>query len=515
MMIQQGDWSRREVLGLGVAAGVTMGVGGAAWGDSAAQASMPTGVVAGRKPKNIIFMVSDGMSMGVPSLAEPFGHLVRGRGTHWMALSADARVSRGYFDMASLSSLVTDSAAASSSWGSGSRVFNHCINVLPDKTELTPIGALAKSAGRRVGLVTTTTITHATPAGFAACVYNRGDQHIIAEQYLGKVDVLLGGGVEYFAADHRADGKDLFNEYERAGYAVRKTRDELMHTSRVPERLLGVFHRGHLPYTIDQNNDETLKRDVPTLAEMTRIALDSLAPSSKGFLLQVEGGRVDHAAHANDAAAIVWDQLAFDDAVGVALEFMRGNPETLLVVTTDHGNANPGLNGMGPNYSTSNECFERLAEAKASVGVIRHELRKLRGEDEDAVTADEATDVIRSLAGITLEKGDAQTIANTFSGTWPNELNHQHRNFVGLMGQILGNHNGVGWTGVSHTADWVPTLAIGPGQEHFGTLRRNTDAFVSLTGLMDITHVNPKMSPEKARQYAAAAREEDYFAHCA
>ena len=137
------------------------------------------------RPRNIIYMVSDGMSMGVPALADAFSRMARGVGTTWWALAERDDVTRGWFDMRSLDGLVTDSAAASSSWGSGSRVCNGSINVLPDGTRLTPLAAVARAARRRVGLVTTTTVTHATPAGFSACAVERNGEESIAEQYLG------------------------------------------------------------------------------------------------------------------------------------------------------------------------------------------------------------------------------------------------------------------------------------------------------------------------------------------
>ena len=115
-------------------------------------------------------MVADGMSPGVPALADAFSHVIRAKGTHWRDLAA-ADVTRGYFDMASLNSLVTDSAAASTAWGSGSRIFNWALNTLPDGRELKPIAVLAER-GKRVGLVTTR-VSHATPAGFAACTQSR------------------------------------------------------------------------------------------------------------------------------------------------------------------------------------------------------------------------------------------------------------------------------------------------------------------------------------------------------
>src|SRR5699024_2642985 len=97
------------------------------------------------------------------------------------------------------------------------------------------------------------------------------------------------------------------------------------------------------PYTIDQKSDKELQNTVPTLAEMTSVAINKMKDNSQGFVLQVEGGKVDWAAHANDAPGLIYDQIAFDEALKVALDFAIEDKNTLIIVTTDHGNANPGL----------------------------------------------------------------------------------------------------------------------------------------------------------------------------
>jgi alkaline phosphatase len=204
-------YTRREILHLGLA-----GAAGLALTKLTPAQSSPRR--AGRV-KNIIFMVSDGMSAGVPSLADEFGKLVRGKGSFWYQLLQSPDATLGFFDMAALNSLVTDSASASSAWGSGSRIFNGQINVLPDGTRLTPIAPIVKQAGKKVGLVTTTRITHATPAGFAAVQPRRDDEDEIAPQYLNVVDVLMGGGLRHYAPDRRKDGTDLIKTYQDAGYA--------------------------------------------------------------------------------------------------------------------------------------------------------------------------------------------------------------------------------------------------------------------------------------------------------
>jgi alkaline phosphatase len=490
-------YTRREILRLGFAGAAGLALTKLA---PAQQRRSNDGRV-----KNIIFMVSDGMSAGVPSLADEFGKLVRGKGAFWHQLLQSPEATLGFFDMAALNSLVTDSASASSSWGSGSRIFNGQINVLPDGTRLTPIAQIVKQAGRKVGLVTTTRITHATPAGFAAVQPKRDDEDDIAPQYLNVVDVLMGGGLRHFAPNRRRDGKDLIKTYQDAGYAYWNTRDQVISNAR-PEKVLGLFYDSHVPYTVDHLNSDTLRRTVPTLAEMTRKALEILGNAPNGFLLQVEGGRVDHAAHANDAAGIMWDQLAFDDAIEVVYEFASKRDDTLVIITSDHGNSNPGLNGMGGEYEASNKAMALLQHAKCSFEELPNKLRS-------ANSADDMRNILKEQLGIEINGEEANALAGALKGTLPPIWNRQHRSLQGLLGQILSNYNGYGWVGTSHTADYTWITALGTGREEFHGLIRNTDAFYKMLKLFGLSHKNPSMTPEEARKYISRApriRTEDW-----
>ena len=179
---------------------------------------------------------------------------MRGKGLLWRALIGRPGAAQGLMDMASVNSVTTDSSAASSSWGSGARVFNGWVNVLPDGTELTPIAAIARDRGRRVGLVTTTTVTHATPAGFAAVQGSRSNEDDIAVQYLGRVDVILGAGRQFFDASLRKDKNDLIARYTRAGFSYVSSRKELMSlqpvlsAGKTPAKVLGPFSTGMIPF---------------------------------------------------------------------------------------------------------------------------------------------------------------------------------------------------------------------------------------------------------------------------
>ncbi|MCB0443265.1 MAG: alkaline phosphatase, partial [Flavobacterium sp.] len=268
-----------------------------------------------KKAKNIIMLVSDGMSSGTLNMADIYLQQKNGKGSNWLNLYRENIVSRALMDMASASSIVTDSAAASSSWGSGFRVKNGALNIGVNGEEYLPIWQKFKKAGKMAGCVTTVPITHATPAGFCVNSKSRNSQADIAESYLTQnFDVLMGGGQQYFSPNSRTDKKDLYTAFQSKGYQVVKTRAEMFATSNT-KPILGVFAEDGLPYSIDCKNIKDLVNTIPTLAEMTQKAIDSMKNHKNGFVLQVEGGKVDWAAHANDIAGLLYDQVAFDEAV--------------------------------------------------------------------------------------------------------------------------------------------------------------------------------------------------------
>ena len=440
-----------------------------------------------KEAKNIIWMVADGMSPSVLPMAEQFSLRARGKGTVWQALVDRPDIVRGSMDMASLDSIVTDSSSASSSWGSGARIFNAWVNMLPDGTKLTPIADVARDRKRLVGLVTTATVTHATPAGFAAVSRRRDDEALIGEQYLDRIDVVLGGGRKFFDA-RRPDKTDWRPKFQGKGYEVVESRDALLAAK--GSRLLGLFSDSHVPYTLDRNNNEKLRKSVPTLAEMTKAALERLSKNRSGFLLQVEGARVDHAAHANDAAGLLWDQLAFDDAIEVVLEFAEKDPHTLVVITSDHGNSNPGLRGMGKEYADTNKSFERLLKVTTSFSEIASRMGTKSEYSMHAnpevvpkpmPPAERVTEALRAHFGIAPSKDEVDMIRRAVGGQKLLMLNRDLDKLDGVLGAVVGNHTGVCWMATSHTSDYVLVTALGAGAKQFEGFIRNTEVFPALT----------------------------------
>ena len=440
-------------------------------------ASAGTSTTPASKVRGVVFMVSDGMSPGVLTLAEAYSKLTRHRGTQWWSILNDHRAARGLMDTASANSMVTDSAAASTAWGGGQRVNNGSINVSTDGKEITPIAAILKKKGARIGLVSTATITHATPAGFASSAPKRNEEDDIAPQYLDRVDVLLGGGSGHFSAKDRLDSRDLAGDFAKAGYGIVNNRDSLLAARE--EKLLGTFTRGHLPFTIDRDQNPAMAAAVPTLTEMAQAALTRFLTGTKPFLLQIEGARIDHAAHLNDIGALLADQLAFDDAIAAVLALIGTRDDILLVVTSDHGNSNPGLNGMGNGYGESTQRFATISNMKAS-----HERLFAEWINSKGGTTDQLTQLIKQHLDFTLKPEQATALIEIFEKHPVIEWNEQLSKPEGLLGQFAGNHTGIGWTGTTHTSDPTLISALGPQSDLFTGMVKNSDVFGHLMELL-------------------------------
>jgi alkaline phosphatase len=456
----------------------TAGLGGAAAILSGNQASAQAPASPAKKVRGVVFMVSDGMSPGVLTLAQSYSKLTRKRGTRWWDLINDPSAARGLMDTASANSMVTDSAAASSAWGGGQRVNNGAINVSPDGKAITPIAAiLKKQSSARIGLVTTATVTHATPAGFAASAPQRSDENAIATQYLERVDVILGGGSGYFDPKPRPDRRDLTADFTKADYQIVHTRDDLLAAR--GEKLLGTFTRGHLPFSIDRDQNPKLAARVPTLTEMAAAALSRFLQGGQPFLLQVEGARIDHAAHLNDIGALLGEQLAFDDALAAVLAMTAGRNDILVVVTSDHGNSNPGLCGMGGGYSESSRRFERITRFTASHERIFAEWGGLKQGGGGQLNS-----LIERHLQLTLKADETESLLAILNKRDVVEWNHQLEKPEGLLGQIAGNHTGIGWTGTTHTSDSTLVSATGPQAARFSGMVRNSDVFGHLVEML-------------------------------
>lgn len=418
-----------------------------------------------KKAKNIIVIVSDGMSTGTLNMADLYLSRKTGTGSNWLQLYKESKISRALMDMSSANSIVTDSAAASSSWGGGFRINNGALNVAPTGENHLPIWQKFKKAGKMAGCVTTVPITHATPAGFCVNSKSRSDQEGIAEKYLSLgFDVMMGGGNDYFSSEKRKDKRNMYSAFETAGYQVVKTRKEML-TANTNKPILGVFANGGLPYTVDRNNSKELTENTPTLAEMTQKAIDRMKDNPEGFVLQVEAGKVDWAAHGNDIAGLIYDQTAHDEAIKVAIDFAEKDNDTLVIITTDHGNSNPGLISGSKvndqfdsiqNYKHSNEWILNGFGKETSISQIKERVEYANNLE---ITNDEAQLILSYYTNIKSEDG---------------LYNARHLPFK-VLAEIQKQHNSVGWISMSHSSDYVELAMYGPGSELLTPFIKNTE----------------------------------------
>lgn len=426
----------------------------------------PRRVRAGAAParaRNVIFMVSDGMSAGAFTLADTVRLRENGRRAHWTQLLGRTGARRSLTSTHSANSLVTDSAAAGSAWATGLKHPSGSLNVIGGATP-EPILITAQKAGRSIGVVTTTRVTHATPASFLVNVADRGQHEPIARQMIERrADVILGGGAAHFPAALLAEAPDA---------VVVRSSAELRAVGARSGRLIGLFNDDHLSYVLDRDAEE------PSLPAMARVALDRLDRNPDGFVLQIEAGRVDHAAHNNDAAALIADQLEFDDAVGDVLRWIGDRDDTLLIVTTDHGNANPGLTASG---AAAERGLDAVRAARRSFDWIAREASlpaDLMAGRGDAGLAGDLVDrtvsAVRDASGVDLPADERDLLASFLRGARVSPFRGLH-SFSGVLGGILANHYGIGFMSGGHTSDHVETTAIGPGSESLAPVTDNTD----------------------------------------
>ena len=340
----------------------------------------------GQKAKNIIFMVPDGQGLSNVTAARIFKNGINGE-----PLFQETLENIGYQRTHSANSTVTDSAAAASAWAIGEKVNNGEISCHGEIDPTCSTGEsapktileLAEAKGKATGLVATSQISHATPAAFGAHAPSRYCGAEIARQYLAEtnVDVVFGGGVyktktdpkygcsnfaeSYAAAESPVGAKPYILELAaEKGYAYVADLDEMNGAAASgAAKVLGMFEQngegnGKTPemFWVD---DSDYPAGEPTLAEMTIAALDILEENQKGLFLVVEGSQIDWEDHANNLSGQLAESLAFDDAVGAALDWVDAKENrknnTLVIVVADHDTGGFAINGLYGELSEAGE----------------------------------------------------------------------------------------------------------------------------------------------------------------
>ena len=309
-------------------------------------------------PKYIILFIGDGLSTPQRMIAEEFA-VKTGHGQ----LTINHLPNHATTRTVSANSLVTDSAASGTAIACGEKTNNGRIGLGPEMEPLVSVAEIARDLGRKVGIVTTVTMNHATPASFYGHRANRSQAYELGlDMITSKFDFFAGGGVSKRNDKANKSYKgDIYQLAEEAGYTVIDG-DQAKIRALTPgdgKKVMAFGAAEALPYAIDMPADDL------TLADYTKKALEMLE-NPAGFFLMVEGGSIDWAGHANEAATNLREVLAFDRAVRVGIEFAKKHPdETLIVVTGDHETGGMSMGFAGTGYAL---YVERLANQKCSTG---------------------------------------------------------------------------------------------------------------------------------------------------
>jgi alkaline phosphatase len=277
-----------------------------------------------KKPKNVIMMIGDGMGV-----SQIFAGLTANQGH----LFLDNFKCIGFSKTQSSNNYITDSAAGGTALSTGQKTYNGAIGVNSDTVAIKTILEMAEDKGMATGLVSTSAITHATPASYIAHQGSRGSYEDIAADFLKTdIDVFIGGGYNHFAL--RADKRDLTKELQDKGYQVLRQMNDIYNVK--SGKLAGL--------TAPEHNSPAGQR-LMSLPKSTETALNILDQNKKGFFIMVEGSQIDWGGHENHTIYLVNEMLDFDQAIGKALEFAANDGETLIVVTADHETGGLALTG--------------------------------------------------------------------------------------------------------------------------------------------------------------------------
>jgi alkaline phosphatase len=266
--------------------------------------------------KNVILMIGDGM--GLPDV-----YAAMTVSDHKLNIERCNIV--GMQKTFSLDNYITDSAAAGTALATGTKTNNGVIGMDSQGTRVKSILEIAEEHGLATGLVSTSSITHATPAAFIAHQSNRGSYEDIAADFLKTgIDVFIGGGIDHFTK--RKDKLNLFDSLKFRGYEVDTSLSTVLKSTSL--KLAGLTAAVHNPYRLKGRGN--------MLPNVSGKAIEILNKNPKGFFLMIEGSEIDWAAHANFADTLVDETLDFDEAVGKALDFAKNDGHTLVVITADH-----------------------------------------------------------------------------------------------------------------------------------------------------------------------------------
>jgi alkaline phosphatase len=411
-------------------------------------------------------------------------------------------------------SLITDSAPAGTALATGKKTTDGVISMGPYGNGVyTTIAEVAKRAGMKVGIISSVSIDHATPATFYSHQKSRNNYHYIGHDLVASGFDFFGGGgfVDPNGTRSGVVSKgNVLEAAEQAGYIVTGTRaafDELK-TDGMPRgrnrdgrKVIAIspIRDGQaLYYDIDRAYEDGVKgngADHITLAEFTQKGIE-LLDNPQGFFMMVEGGKIDWACHANDGRASIDDTVSFDNAIKVAVEFMERHPhQTLIVVTGDHETGGMTMGWAGTRYAT---FFEKLEPQNVSYVEFGKIISQYRSAGNTALP----WDIVEAHYGMVPEQLKPFQVSQ-IEAAWERTMGAPvvdsdqdyllyggYNPFIVKLTHVLNNNAGIGWTSYAHTAVPVPVLAGGASAELFDGFYDNTDVAKKIARAMRLTLPN-------------------------
>ncbi len=396
------------------------------------------------------------------------------------------------------SSFCPDSASTATSMASGEKTLSGVINY--DVTLTTPfklITEYAKEAGKKIGVISSVSVDHATPAAYYAKQPSRNNYYDIAVQGVtgDTVDYLAGGGFKKpTGADKNNPQPDIMTLAAEHGWTITTSNEEVRQLNAASGRVLAVNptlqDSKAIHYEIDRERLVAQGEDVLSLADFVAAGIRVL-DNENGFFMMCEGGKIDWAGHANDAATSIHETVALSDAVQVAVDFAKEHPdETLIVVTADHETGGMTIGFATTAYDTH---FNYLTNQKISFTDFDSVIAEMR---EKNATFEDALASIKEYYGLTTEPEKDLTLTDaelasleaafklSMTAADKRELGAEEAFLYGgyeplsmAVSHIVNNKAGLSYTSYAHTGLQIPVYAMGVGAEAFSGLYDNTDIF--------------------------------------
>lgn len=380
---------------------------------------------------------------------------------------------------------VTDSAAAGTALATGNKTKNGAIGVLKDlETPVNSVAVWAKNSGRRVGIATSVSVDHATPAAFYAHEAGRSSYYNIgADLYRAGFDFYAGS--DFVEPENKKDknAKNLYKMADEYGYCIARGYNEYTKKSDKADKMI-LFQgkeasekdRSAIPYAIDRTEKDL------SLEDITRSAIDFLSKDmSKGFFLMVEGGKIDWACHSNDAATAFREVQDFDNAIKIAYEFYKQHPdETLIVVTADHETGGIVL-GTG-QYKLNLKALESQEMSESGFTKVLNAMRKkYKNNVPWEVVKESLEENFGFWDEIKLTEKQEERLLSVYEKTLKGQKAKMEKSeyaqdeaLAAEAKRIISETALIGWTSGSHSAGYVPVFAVGAGAGNFSGRLDNT-----------------------------------------